>query len=260
MLRSTLLVIILSTVFSPPSSFADNILSKKRLLGEGEGPWQISAETLSYVEEAYVAEGNVVISKDGQFLYAKKAIYDTKTGIAEVSGGIRLESNGDILAGDNGVFDLNNNTGEIINGRLFLRENHYYFSGGVMQKVAEDTYLIKDCCVTTCDGTEPAWTITGSEVTVTVEGYGKVKHATFRVHGLPLLYAPYMIFPAKTKRQSGLLPPRVGHSSRNGIDAEVPFFWAVSDQTDITMYQRFLGKRGYMQGLEFRYLADEDSE
>jgi LPS-assembly protein len=44
------------------------------------------------------------------------------------------------------------------------------------------------------------------------------------------------------------------------MDVEVPFFWAISDQTDATFYQRYMSKRGYMQGLEFRYLADEDSK
>lgn len=255
-----MLVILLSAVFGPPSSLAVNDFIKTRLPGEGEGPWQITAKTLSYIEETYIAEGDVVITKDGQFLYAQKAVYNTKTGVAEVSGGVRLESGGDILTGESGLFDLNKQTGKLINGYLFLKENHYYLGGGVMEKVGEDTYLIKDCRLTTCDGPKPVWTITGSEVRVTVEGYGKVKHAAFRVRGLPLLYAPYMIFPAKTKRQSGLLPPRIGHSSRNGIDAEVPFYWAASDQTDFTFYQRFMSKRGYMQGLEFRYLAGEDSE
>jgi LPS-assembly protein len=69
-----------------------------------------------------------------------------------------------------------------------------------------------------------------------------------------------MIFPAKTKRQSGLLPPTFGHSSRNGTELEIPFFWAISDQTDATFYQRYMSRRGYMQGLEFRYVADKESK
>ncbi len=39
----------------------------------------------------------------------------------------------------------------------------------------------------------------------------------------------------------------------------MPFFWAISDRTDATFYQRYLEERGYMQGLEFRYLTGEHS-
>lgn len=233
-----------------------------RLLADDGVPWQITAKSLTYNEkqESYVAEGDVVITKGNQFLYSQEAVYDVKTGTATVSGDVRLEAGGDILTAEQGFFDLNKKTGRFRKGRLFLSENHYYISGESMEKMGEDTYLIKDCHLTTCDDVTPAWTITGSEVEVTIEGYGEVKHAAFRVRGLPISYVPYMIFPAKTKRQSGLLPPKLGYSSLNGTDTEIPFFWAISDQTDATFYQRLMGKRGYMQGVEFRYLADVNSK
>jgi len=129
-----------------------------------------------------------------------------------------------------------------------------------MQKVGEDTYVVKECTLTTCDGAHPDWTITGSEVKVTIEGYGTVKHSAFRVKDLPIIYVPYLIFPAKTKRQSGLLPPRMGYSTLNGGEFEIPFYWAISDQTDATFYGRYMTRRGYMQGLEFRYIEDEHSK
>jgi len=129
-----------------------------------------------------------------------------------------------------------------------------------MEKVAENTYLIKNFRLTTCDGPSPAWSITGSEVRVTIEGYGKVKQAALRVRDFPIFYVPYMIFPAKTERQTGLLPPRIGYSDRNGMDIEIPFFWAMSDQADATFYERIISQRGLMQGLEFRYVAENDSK
>ncbi len=224
-------------------------------------PWEITAKKMAYrdEDEVYEAEGDVVISKGSLSLYAQKATYNMKTGIAKVSGDVRFEAGGDLLTGEQAIFDIKNQTGKITNGNLFLRDNNFYVKGGIMEKMAGATYLIKDCHLTTCDGIDPAWSITGSEIKVTIEGYGKVKHAALRVRGVPILYVPYMIFPAKTKRQTGLLLPSLSNSSRNGVDAELPFFWAISDQTDATLYQRLMGKRGYMQGLEFRYIADENS-
>lgn len=244
-------------------SFAEDRFSTERLLGDEEIPWEISANSLSYREKesVYVARGDVIIKKGDQSLYAKEAIYNKQTGIATVSGDVRFEVAGDVLTGEQGTFNLRTQTGKIQNGTLFLIENHFYVRGGTMEKLGPATYSIKDCRVTTCDSQNPAWSITGSKVKVTFEGYGKVKNAVFRVRGIPLLYLPYAIFPAKTERQTGVLPPsRAGYSSRKGPDIEVPFFWAISDQTDATFYQRLMGRRGYMQGLEYRYIADEGSK
>jgi LPS-assembly protein len=226
------------------------------------GPWQITADRLSYNEKegVYTAEGNVVITSKEQVLSAQKAIYNEKTGIAEVSGDVALEVKGDILKAERAVFDLHTNTGQITKGRLFLRENHFYISGESMEKTGLDTYKCSRCRITTCDGKTPDWSISGSEVSVTLEGYGIVKNSVFRIHDLPAFYLPYGIFPAKTKRQSGILLPRGGVSNLNGIEAELPIYWAMTDQMDATFYEHYMSDRGLMQGLEYRYVADEKSE
>lgn len=259
------LALCLSLFFMAPyfvqDSLAVNLSSKKKAIENDDTPWEITADSLSYNEKegTYLAQKNVVIKKASQALYTEHAVFNTKTGIAKVSGGLRIETDGDIITGKEGTFNLNSQTGEIIDGSLFMKANHYYVSGSQMQKTGESTYVINDCTITTCDGAHPDWTITGSEVRVTIEGYGKVKHSALRIRDLPIIYVPYMIFPAKTKRQSGLLPPEVGYSTLNGVEVQVPFYWAISDQTDATFYQRYMSKRGYMQGAEFRYVEGENS-
>jgi LPS-assembly protein len=95
---------------------------------------------------------------------------------------------------------------------------------------------------------------------VTIEGYGIVKDARFLVKGLPIFYSPFLPFPAKTKRQSGFLLPYLSYSrDKDGIDIEVPYFWAISPQMDATFYQRYIEKRGFKEGAEFRYYLGEKS-
>ncbi len=254
--------VFLCVLFSTCLALAKPLLPKEKLMGDEKSPWKITAKSLSFDEKenVYSAKGDVLITRGNQRLSAREAIYNRRTGIAQVMGDVRLVSGEDILTGEKGTFDLKQQTGTIEKGQLFLKENHYYISGDTMEKVGENTYVVKKCRLTTCDGDNPAWSITGSEVRVTLEGYGQVKHAAFRVKDWPFLYVPYMIFPAKTKRQTGLLPPRLGFSSRNGGDVEIPFFWAISDQLDATFYEHYMSRRGYMQGLEFRYAAGEGSE
>ncbi len=233
-----------------------------RFVGDRNAKWQITANKMSYDQEEglFVAEGDVVIIRAGQELKANEARYNEKTGMVEATGEVVLETNGDILRAEKALFDLNSQTGKITKGRIFLKENHYYISGDDMEKTGPNTYVVKGCHLTTCDGDKPDWSITGSEVEITVEGYGTVKNAVFRIRDLPAFFLPYALFPAKTKRQSGILPPSVGHSNRNGTQVEVPLYWAISDQMDATFYEQYMSERGLMQGFEYRYVAEDESK
>jgi len=232
-----------------------------RFVGDRNAKWQITANTMSYDREEglYVAQGDVVITRAGQVLKAEEARYNEKTGMVEAIGEVVLETNGDVLRAEKALFDLNSQTGRITKGRIFLRDNHYYISGDDLEKTGQETYVVKSFHLTTCDGDKPDWSITGSEVEITIEGYGSVKNAVFRIRDLPAFYLPYALFPVKTKRQSGFLPPSMGYSSRNGVEVEIPFFWAISDQMDATFYEHYMVERGLMQGLEYRYVAEGSS-
>jgi LPS-assembly protein len=260
--RITILAILLLLI-KVPCSIAQPITSQAHLILQyADSIWDLKADQIDIRDSGnmIMAAGDVSVTTQGITISAQEARCDRGKGLVEVSGNVRFESSGDILSGEKGTFDLNNRTGKILKGSLFLKENHYYIESDIMEKVGENTYYIKNGRLTTCDGETPAWSITCSEIRVTIEGYGTIKHAAFRVRDVPVLYLPYMIFPAKTKRQSGLLPPSLGYSDRNGMDTEIPFFWAISDRTDATFYERYMTERGLMQGLEFRYVAPHDSK
>jgi len=257
----TFLSIVAWIALSGGFTWALDITSKERFLKDKESNWEITARKLTYDEKKslYLAEGDVVISRLGQTLYAQKATYDQKTGIAEVFGDVRFEAYGDILTGEHGTFNLKDSTGQMTKGRLFLHENNFYVSSDSVEKIGPNTYLAKNCRITTCDGDKPDWSITASEVEITLEGYGTIKNGAFRVRDFPIFFLPWARFSAKTERASGILLPRGGYSQLNGWAAEIPIFWAISDQMDATFYQRIIEHRGYMQGLEYRYVAENNS-
>ena len=239
------------------------VFAADRTLNEGEQePWHITANRISALSDAQslVAEGDVVVSRGEQRLRADKIIYDKESEVIRAQGDVELSTAGDILWCDLGTFNLKDKTGTVVNGNLFLSTNQYYLRGEEIRKTGPATYTIKGCRITTCDGENPDWSISGSEVKVTLEGYGTVKHAAFYVKQIPLLYFPYIIFPAKNKRQTGLLPPSIGYSRRDGADVETPLFWAISTQTDATFYERYIEERGLKQGLEFRYITGAESK
>jgi len=220
------------------------------------GPVTIKADTLTYdqVNDTYQAEGNVIIYFTGGFLQADRVLLNRQTNDAFAEGNTYLRSNGDILEGERVDFNTETKTGVTRSGRIFFEKYHFYIRGKEIQKTGEADYFMKDGTVTTCDGDCPDWRFAGREMDVTIDGYGTMKDGTFQIREVPVIYFPYLIFPVKTTRQSGVLFPYLGYSGdKLGFDVEVPVFWAISDNTDATFYQRYMDKRGYMQGAEFRY-------
>ena len=227
-----------------------------------KAPWDIEALELNYDQDTntYTAIGEVVIKKGDRVLKSDYARLDRNTMIAEARGKVEYTSGGDELRGDQLTIDLKKQTGEVEKGRLFLKKNNYHVTGSRIWKTGESSYRILDGTVTSCDGDDPPWIIKAKDFDVTVEGYGKLHQASLRARNIPVLYTPYLIFPAKTKRQSGLLLPEPGYSNPNGLTLNVPFFWAINDNLDATFYQYFMSKRGYMQGAEFRYVSGPNSK
>ena len=224
-------------------------------------PANIEADSMAYdnVRDVYHAQGKVNIIYSGAVLYADDMELDNKNNIATAQGSASLKMGEDTLQGDKIVFNIENKTGAVYKAHAFYARNHFYIKGDKIEKTGENTYFIENPVATTCDGDNPDWQIAGSEMKVTIEGYGLMKDARLVAKGLPVFYSPFLPFPAKTQRQSGFLVPYLSSSGNDGIDVEVPYFWAISPQMDATFYQRYIEKRGFKEGAEFRYYLGNNS-
>lgn len=249
-------VIFILLLFSPCRSAN---AQQERVL---EGPVTIEADRISYDREldTYTADGRVVIRLSQGILKADSVFLERPTSTALATGNVFIQSNGDILRGERVEFDISRKTGIVSEGRLFFSGNHLYVSGSRIEKRGEATYRILQAQATTCDGERPDWRLTGRELNVTVDGYGTLKGGRFFVKDVPVFYIPYLLFPAKKTRQSGFLFPKIGYSrNKDGWDVEIPFFWALSRNADATFFQRYMDKRGFQEGAEFRYVLGEHS-
>ena len=229
---------------------------------EDKNPVDIEADSMDYDNslDKYHAQGKVVINYSGVVLNADDVELDNKNNIATAQGNVLIKMGEDTLQGDKIVFNIENKTGVAYKGQAFYAKNHFYIKGDKIEKTGEQTYFIQQPRATTCDGDSPAWEIAGSEMDVTIEGYGLMKNARLVTKGLPVFYSPFVPFPAKTKRQSGFLIPYLSYSrEQDGVDIEIPFFWAISPQMDATLYQRYIEKRGFKEGAEFRYYLGNKS-
>jgi LPS-assembly protein len=257
-LRAYFCSILLGVVLWPSWTFAAAPLVR----GDSALPYHIKADSLSYDEatKTYRARGHVTISRGDQSLRADSVDFNAETTEAEAWGNVHLSSGEDWLTGTGLEMSLDAGVGALYEGTLFIEESHFYIRGGKIEKTGEDSYHVADGRFTSCEGDSPAWEITGKDVRVTIDGYGTVKHAAFRAKSVPVLYVPFLVFPAKTKRQSGLLVPQVAYSDRDGLQYNQPFFWAVSESSDATFYEYYMQHRGFKQGVEYRYVLDAESK
>jgi LPS-assembly protein len=232
------------------------------VLKDPSKPWQLEADEIFYDQnyDAFIAKGNVLIYKANIKITADFIRFDQKNMKAYAEGDAVLTNGEDILRGTSMDMDLENQVGSVENGYLFLKENNYHINGDLIKKVGEKTYTIDKATLTTCDGDKPDWKITGRNVKVTAEGGGSAQHATMWARSAPVLYTPYFYYPARKKRQTGLLWPEGGHSNNWGWNYTQPFFWAIDKSRDATFYAQYLEKRGVRGGLEYRYYLDDWSK
>lgn len=225
------------------------------------GTWQIFADhvTVEQNQQRYDARGTVTIIGETARLTADHVVYDNLTADAYADGHVRLISGKDNITCDAMTLNLKTETGTIHQGTVFVAENHFYITGERIEKTGKATYRADRAALTSCDGDRPDWKITGREISVTIEGYGTATHATLWAGGMPALYTPFLLFPAKNKRQTGLLAPRFTTSTRKGFEYEQPLFIALSRNSDTTLDMNYMADRGTKLGAEYRYISDKDN-
>ena len=227
-----------------------------------EGPVTVESDSLTYDEDqdTYRAVGNVMVTFAGGYMKADSVAMNRKTNEAFAEGNVYLKSERDVIEGESLSFNIVTKTGVVHDGKMFIAASHFYVKGETIEKTGESSYRLKNAQVTNCDGDIPDWSLAGRDLELTVDGYGTLKNGRFLAHDVPVFYVPYLVFPAKTTRQSGLLLPRFNFSrDKNGMDVEVPYFWAISEDSDATFYQRYLEKRGLKEGVEYRYFTSPKS-
>src|SRR5438552_1618925 len=204
------------------------------------GEVAVDAESLTYERETntLVARGGVTLTRGDTTLTADEVRYDRTNAVAEARGHVVITDPEATVEGDFAHLNLDDESGWVEAGTAELKPSNYRLTGARIDKRGGPLYAASNGVFTTCrcGGLEkPSWSIAGATSDITLEGTGVVRHATFRVKDIPVLYFPYFLFPAKTDRQSGFLFPRLANSNRRGFQYEQPFFWAINKSTDATV-------------------------
>ncbi|HVR10718.1 MAG TPA: LPS assembly protein LptD [Thermoanaerobaculia bacterium] len=216
-----------------------------------------SAVTFDYKRNDYaVLTGAVQVHYQDLELSADHVEIDLTSKQVVAQGNVILDQGPKRLTGTTLNFDLDTKTGKMLEATAYVAPD-YYFSGVEVDKTGEDTYEVFDGLFTSCVQKTPDWSFHLARARVEVEGYAHMRNVTFRVKELPLFYTPWLLYPAKKDRASGMLMPSIHSSGQRGSSISLAYFQTLGQSFDDTVYlEPYI--RGYLgAGDEFRYHPTE---
>ncbi len=104
------------------------------------------------------------------------------------------------------------------------------------------------------DGKCPPWSLKAKKIS-----HDRIKktiyyeHATLKVYDIPIFYFPKFFHPDPTvKRQSGFLAPFFTNNSNLGTGSATPYYWAISNDRDLTFTPKIYTKENVLVLNEYR--------
>ncbi|GEO15836.1 LPS-assembly protein LptD [Microvirga aerophila] len=245
-------------------------IGAKAQAGSGQDRLLVDAKEILYNNDAntIAASGDVQMNYQGRTLQADRVTYDRNTGRVYAEGNARLtDASGAIVTGDR--FELTDDfkSGFINSLRVVQtsvdqgRPLTTRFSSPRAERSEGETTTFERGTYTACEPCQdnperpPLWQVraakiihNNSEQTIYYED------ATVEIFGLPVAYMPYFWTPDPTvKRKTGFLAPRYVYSSSLGVGLQVPFFWAIAPNYDLTVSPTVLSRQGLLGQVEWRH-------
>jgi LPS-assembly protein len=222
----------------------------------------------------YKLHGAVEIYYGTYVLKADDATYNSDTKEVTATGHFALDGgpNDDHIRASHGTYNFELETGRFydVTGTtgMRLRANRviltstspFAFTGGLVEKTSPDHYLVYDGSITTCEVPHPMWQFGARKISVEVGGNAKIYRSAFLLHGIPILWFPFVTHPVeKQARESGFLMPSVAHSSAYGYTIGDAYYWAINRMMDATLGAEYYSLRGWSQRGELRTRPSETS-
>jgi LPS-assembly protein len=238
-------------------------------------PLYIQADYLERrpAENSLRFQGAVDIKYGESRVLADAVEVNTETGDGTAEGNVRFEDPHRQVTAERAEFNLFTKIGTLYQTTGSLKGKSpthrrgeapqpvtFYFAAERFVRETEERSRVSRGSLTSCLGPNPGWLFKAQDATIEEEGYAHLTHVTFWIKNVPVFYTPYFLFPAKSERATGILPPGFGTSNKLGFFLDNAFFLAINDQSDATIGVDYWSKRGVRPSLEYRYiLSPQDS-
>ena len=205
--------------------------------GEAKGlPLHFSADHQIWNRKTNVVElhGHASVTQPGETIAADEITLNLTTYDMVAQGKASYVTSEVLISGELLEFNLLTRLGRIEKGKVTTER--FSLRGERLEKLDHDRYLSQWGEYTTCVDCAPSWSIEAEQIDFRSENYAYFTNVFTRVKDAPSLWIPYLIFPTKTKRQSGVLFPKFSFGSGvYGSTFVLPFFWAIDRSVDMTL-------------------------
>ncbi len=220
----------------------------------GEPRFHLTFDKVDTTEPGvYLAQGNVRFTYPGMVLTCDALTYDSNKETLWATGSVSVDFGDLTLSGTELNYDLKKGTGVMRDAYGSEKSGLYVVEGREIRKTGVDWYEVEDGTFTSCNAAEPPWSIRVSKSRFHVDHYAYLTNPRFKIRKAPIFYLPYIIWPIKPDRSTGLLFPQVGNSSTRGFTTSNALFLAPADWWDDTIYVDTFETEGTGVGEEFRY-------
>jgi lipopolysaccharide assembly outer membrane protein LptD (OstA) len=234
-------------------------------LPERSQEFELTADSLEFEQQRnlYVARGNVRIVAKGTELTADWMVYNGEIGRGAATGNVVFSNGDNVLRARFIEFNIDSQRGVLFGAAFDSEKDQFQMQGTEIVKHSDDTYTFEGGTFTTCECPDPGardpWRVRADSAKLEVDGYASARNSTFEILGVPVVWLPWMIYPLKTERESGLLFPVFGYSGRNGFEVGLPVFWAAHESVNVTATPGWMSKRGPTADVEVEYVFGEES-
>ncbi len=234
-------------------------LRMHRDLGDDDLPVHLEGDRMDGDPNSDVTlTGHAQVRRLDNVLKGDRINYRRETGELDAEGNVRLLREGSLVAGPRLKYNIDQETGSVEQPDFWIGANGGSGTAQYADIFSRSRMRLTDVVYTGCPCPNPAWEIRSSRVDLDFdENEGVARNGVLYFKNVPILASPYLTFPIKQERKSGLLLPTYGTSSRGGFDLSVPYYFNLAPNYDLTLTPRLLTKRGMQLGGEFRYLGQD---
>ena len=222
----------------------------------------LSADEVVYDNAAQRVEasGNVEIMQGQRILKADRVVYDISADTVKAFGNIvLLEPSGDVLFADNMELKNELKTGAIRDLKILFTDNSRLAAHDAVREDENRTVMTK-AVFTSCEACRenpdrpPIWQAKAEKVIHDrVDKTITYRNAFLEFFGVPVIYTPYFSHPdPSVDRQSGFLAPTAFSSSTLGYAAQIPYYYVISDDKDMTITPTITTKQNIQMATEYR--------
>ncbi|MEA3196762.1 MAG: LPS-assembly protein [Gammaproteobacteria bacterium] len=202
-----------------------------------------------------VLNGRVKVRQDARTVTSDSVNYDDETGRVTVKGGVDFEDPKLRVRSDAGHYDINGAANfDQANFQLMDRNGRGFAKD--IDVLPDGKLRLERVRYTSCPVGNEDWMLQASAINLDTKlQEGVARNVTMRFKDVPIFYTPYISFPLGDERKSGLLFPSFGHSGNNGFELEVPYYFNLAPNYDLTLTPGLLSARGVQIAGQFRYLS-----